>query len=188
MTLQTLESVLKVNYSTQVSHKHGQGQDLTQPPSSLTVTKTRMDRDYTCIMLILVTSMEASSWNFSGTSLNERRNRKLYQIDQLSGHLLHKPFMWAPSRALQNSSVLTQSLFLPAISINLTQLDLACNPNVMLAISEATSVSSIKCPRKWVPFKYMSSVPFFPTSSAPTLPYLCLSVDILKKIYFNMNF
>lgn len=188
MTLQTLESVLKVNYSTQVSHKHGQGRDLTQPPSSLTVTKTRMDRDYTCIMLILVTSMEASSWNFSGTSLNERRNRKLYQIDQLSGHLLHKPFMWAPSRALQNSSVLTQSLFLPAISINLTQLDLACNPNVMLAISEATSVSSIKCPRKWVPFKYTSSVPFFPTSSAPTLPYLCLSVDILKKIYFNMNF
>lgn len=192
MTPQTIESVLKVNYSTQMSYKHGQGQDITQPPSSFTVTKTQIDKDYTCIMLILVTSKEASSCNFSGNSLKERRNRKLF-IKLINCQVICYTILLCELQVGHfNSSVLTQSLLLLAISINLIHAYLAHNPNVMLAISEAMSVSPIKCPRKRIPCKYMPFVPFFPTSSAPTFPYLCLSVDTLKYIYiyiyFKVNF
>lgn len=145
-----------MNYSTQTSLKHGQrqdgqGQDLTQPPSSITVTKTGMDKDYTYVMLILITSEEVSSCNFAGTSLKEKRNRKLF-IKLINCQVIcYTSLLFELQVGHFNSS------FFLATSIILTEVDLACNQNIMLAISEATSVSPRKCPRKWISCKCLLS-------------------------------
>ena len=155
MTLRTL-SVLKVNYSTEVSHKCGQEQDLTQPPSSITVIKTGMDKGYTYIMLIPPCWWQVSSCNFAGTSLKKRRNRKILS----NWSTVRSPATQAfyLSSKLSTSTVLfLHVLFFLALSIILTEVDLACNQNVVVAISEATSVSPSKCPRKWIPSKCLLS-------------------------------
>lgn len=62
-------------------------------PHPATVPRTGVDKDM-YVMLVPVTSKEVSFCSFAGTSLfkGNREQKPYYQNNQLSGHLLHKPF------------------------------------------------------------------------------------------------
>jgi len=115
-----------------------------------------MNKDYIYIMLTLVTIKEASSCNFADTSLQERRNRKLF-IKLINCQVnCYTSLLFELQIGHFNSSVLKQSLFSdhkhhPQQMWTLHATKMSCR------LSEATSVSPSKCSRKQIPHKCLSS-------------------------------